>query len=339
MRSFIPTPSGAGPDPTETADTTDAARCGGGHDGRVSTPAAPLVAAPDLISELAGGPAGIDGRPVVLDVRWRLVPPPKGRKPRRRPDPVGEPDFDAGHVPGAVFLDLDSDLAGPPGPAGRHPLPDPDDLQTTLRRAGIGPSTPVVVHDGVGAGDGMAAARAWWVLRWAGLAPAQVRVLDGGFDAWTAAGGPTSTESGGARKPGDISIMAGAMPVLSADAALDVAERGLLLDARAPERFRGETEPIDPMAGHVPGAGNLPADSLLDDAGRWRPADELAEALRGLVGEAGPVGAYCGSGVSATMLVLAAEIAGVRPPQDPVALYVGSWSNWCAVKRPVATGA
>ncbi len=228
------------------------------HDGCVSTPAAPLVAAPDLISELAGGPAGTGGRPVVLDVRWRLVPPPEGRKPRRRPDPVGEPDFDAGHVPGAVFLDVDTDLAGPPGPAGRHPLPDPDDLQTTLRRAGIGRATPVVVHDGVGAGDAMAAARAWWVLRWAGLAPAQVRVLDGGFDAWTAAGGPTATESGGARRPGDIAIAAGAMPVLTADAAVDVAGRGVLLDARAPERFRGETEPIDPVAGHVPGAGQPP---------------------------------------------------------------------------------
>ena len=303
------------------------------------TPATPLVAAPDLVSELAAGPAGIDGRPVVLDVRWRLVPPPKGRKPRRRPDPVGEPDFDAGHVPGAVFLDIDTDLAGPPGPAGRHPLPDPDDLQTTLRRAGIGPTGSVVVHDGAGAGDGMAAARAWWVLRWAGLAPERVRVLDGGIDAWTAAGGALSTESGGARRPGDIAITAGAMPVLTADAAADVAGTGALLDARAPERFRGETEPIDPVAGHVPGAYNLPAGSLLDDDGRWRPAEELATALRGVVGEAAPVGAYCGSGVSATMLVLAAEIAGVRPPEDPVALYVGSWSNWCATKRPVEKGA
>jgi thiosulfate/3-mercaptopyruvate sulfurtransferase len=305
----------------------------------VPTPAAPLVAAPDLISELAGGPAGTDGRPIVLDVRWRLVPPPKGRKPRRRPDPVGEPDFDAGHVPGAVFLDVDTDLAGPPGPAGRHPLPDPDDLQTTLRRAGIGDRGGIVVHDGVGAGDGMAAARAWWVLRWAGLAPERVRVLDGGFDAWTAAGGPTSTASGGARTQGDIAITAGAMPVLTADAAVDVARTGVLLDARAPERFRGETEPIDPVAGHVPGAANLPAGTLLDDEGRWRPPEALATALRGVVGEAGPVGAYCGSGVSAAMLVLAAEIAGVRPAADPVALYVGSWSNWTAGKRPVETGA
>lgn len=275
----------------------------------------------------------------MLDVRWRLVPAPKGRAPRRRADPVGEPDFDAGHVPGAVFLDLDTDLAGPPGPAGRHPLPDPDDLQTTLRRAGVGPGSSVVVHDGVGAGDGMAAARAWWVLRWAGLAPQRVRVLDGGFDAWTAAGGETTTESGGVRAQGDITVSAGAMPVLTADAALELASSGVLLDARAPERFRGESEPIDPFAGHVPGADNLPAGSLLDSEGRWRSADALATVLSGALGEAGSVGAYCGSGVSATMLVLAAEIAGVRPPEDPVALYVGSWSNWCAGRRPVATGA
>jgi thiosulfate/3-mercaptopyruvate sulfurtransferase len=177
------------------------------------------------------------------------------------------------------------------------------------------------------------------VLRWAGLAPARVRVLDGGFDAWTAGGGPTSTESGGARTQGDIAITAGAMPVLTADAAVGIAQDGVLLDARAPERFRGETEPIDPVAGHVPGAANLPAGPLIDADGRWRPAEELATALRGVVGEAGPVGAYCGSGVSAAMLVLAAEIAGVRTPDDPVALYVGSWSNWCATKRPVETGA
>ncbi|WP_018334559.1 sulfurtransferase [Actinomycetospora chiangmaiensis] len=296
----------------------------------------PLVAAADLVAELAGGPAGTDGRPVVLDVRWRLTPPPKKRT-RRRPDPVGEPDFDAGHVPGAVFVDVDSELAGPPGPAGRHPLPDPDDLQTTLRRAGIGPSTPVVVHDGVGAGDGMAAARAWWVLRWAGLAPGQVRVLDGGFDAWTAAGGPTSTVSGGVRAQGDVDVAGGAMPVLTAESAASVARDATLLDARAAERYRGETEPIDPVAGHIPGAVNVPVGQVLAADGRWRPPAELAELLEPVVGTGS--GAYCGSGVSAAMLVLAAEIAGVRPPEDPLALYVGSWSNWVAGKRPVETGA
>ena len=305
--------------------------------GDVPSPDGPLLAATDLLAELAHGPAGTEGRPVVLDVRWRLTPPAKKRS-RRRPDPVGEPDFDAGHVPGSVFVDVDSELAGPPGPAGRHPLPDPDDLQTTMRRAGITPSSTVVVYDGAGAGDGMAAARAWWVLRWAGLTPARVRVLDGGWEAWTAAGGESSTVSGGVRRQGDVDVAGGAMPVLTAESAASTARDGSLVDARAPERYRGETEPIDPVAGHVPGATNLPAGSLLGPDGRWRPADELAGALRGVIGEAGPVGAYCGSGVSATMLVLAAEIAGVRPPEDPVGLYVGSWSNWVAGKRPVETG-
>ncbi|MEJ2868028.1 sulfurtransferase [Actinomycetospora sp. OC33-EN08] len=295
----------------------------------------PLVNAADLVAELADGPAGTGGRPVVLDVRWRLTPPP-AKRARRRPDPVGEPDFDAGHVPGAVFVDVDSELAGPPGPAGRHPLPDPDDLQTTLRRAGIGRSDPVVVYDGVGAGDGMAAARAWWVLRWAGLGPERVRVLDGGFGAWTAAGGESSTVSGGVRTQGDVDVSGGGMPVLTADSAAAVARDGTLLDARAAERFRGETEPIDPVAGHVPGATNLPVAGLLADDGRWRPASELAGLLEPVVGTV--TGAYCGSGVSAAMLVLAAEIAGLRPPGDPVGLYVGSWSNWVAGKRPVETG-
>ncbi|MDL5156453.1 sulfurtransferase [Actinomycetospora termitidis] len=298
-------------------------------------PQGPLVSAADLVAELAGGPAGVDGRPVVLDVRWRLTPPPKKRT-RRRPDPVGEPDFDAGHVPGAVFVDVDSELAGPPGPAGRHPLPDPDDLQTTMRRAGIGRTGSVVVYDGVGAGDGMAAARAWWVLRWAGLAPEQVRVLDGGYGAWTAAGGESSTASGGVRTQGDVDVAGGGMPVLTADSAASVAARGTLLDARAAERFRGETEPIDPVAGHIPGAANVPVAGLLTDDGRWRSATELAGLLEPVVGTV--AGAYCGSGVSAAMLVLAAEIAGVRPPEDPVGLYVGSWSNWVAGKRPVETG-
>ncbi|MCD2189804.1 sulfurtransferase [Actinomycetospora soli] len=300
----------------------------------------PLVSAADLLAELAGGPAGTDGRPIVLDVRWRLTPPPKKRT-RRRPDPVGEPDFDAGHVPGAVFVDVDSELAGPPGPAGRHPLPDPDDLQTTLRRASIAATSSVVVYDAVGAGDGMAAARAWWVLRWAGLAPGRVRVLDGGFGAWTAAGGESSTVSGGVRRQGDVDVAGGAMPVLTAESAGALAQDGVLLDARAAERYRGETEPIDPVAGHIPGAVNLPVGQVLAEDGRWRPAAELAELLgrAGLGDGAGAgSGAYCGSGVSAAMLVLAAEIAGVRPPEDPVALYVGSWSNWVAGKRPVETG-
>jgi thiosulfate/3-mercaptopyruvate sulfurtransferase len=130
------------------------------------------------------------------------------------------------------------------------------------------------------------------------------------------------------------------MPVLTADAAAAVAGTagGVLLDARAAERFRGETEPIDPVAGHVPGAANLPAASLLGDDGRWREPEAAAAVLRPLVEGAGAVGAYCGSGVSAAMLVLALEHAGLRPPADPAGLYVGSWSHWCGTGRPVETG-
>lgn len=279
------------------------------------------------------------GRPVVLDVRWTLRPPPRTAKERRaaaREDPPGLVEHDAGHVPGSVFVDLDTELAGQPGPAGRHPLPDPDVLEETLQRAGAGRDDAIVVYDG---GDGMAAARAWWVLRWGGVAPERVAVLDGGWPAWVAAGGEVSTTSGGVRRPGDLRVAAGSMPVLTAGAAADVAAgaQGVLLDARAAERFRGESEPIDPVAGHVPGAVNLPAAALLDD-GHWRAPDAVAAVLRPLVEGAGTVGAYCGSGVSAAMLVLALEHAGLRPPDDPAGLYVGSWSHWCGTGRPVETG-
>ena len=263
---------------------------------------------------------------MVLDVRWHLG------------GPSGEEDFDAGHIPGAVFVDLDAELAGRPGPAGRHPLPDPDDLEVTLRRVGVGRRSPVVVYDG---GDAMASSRAWWVLRWAGLPADRVRVLDGGWPAWLAAGGEQSTR-GGPRPMGDVAVSAGAMPVLAADTAAALGERGALLDARAPQRFAGEDEPVDPVAGHVPGARNVPASTLLGPDGRFRPPGELAELLGPYTaGSAGApaVGAYCGSGVSATMLVLAAELAGLRAPDAPVALYVGSWSHWCATRRPVETGA
>jgi thiosulfate/3-mercaptopyruvate sulfurtransferase len=280
-------------------------------------------------------------RPAVLDVRWRLRPPPRTPKEVRaaaREDPPGLVEYDAGHLPGAVFVDLDTELAGPPGPAGRHPLPDPDVLEETLRRAGVTRSRSVVAYDG---GDGLAAARAWWVLRWAGLAPERVAVLDGGFPAWVAEGGEVTTAPPGVRAPGDVGVGGGAMPVLSADAAASLADdpAAVLVDGRAGERFRGETEPLEPVAGHVPGAANLPASSLLDVDGRWRAPDELAAALGDVLPDtAAPVGAYCGSGVSATMLVLALERSGLRPPSDPAGLYVGSWSHWCAAKRPVEAG-
>ncbi|MFI7429430.1 sulfurtransferase [Micromonospora sp. NPDC049836] len=258
--------------------------------------------------------------PVLLDVRWRLAGPP------------GRDDYLAGHLPGAVFVDLDTELCGPPGTAGRHPLPDPAALQAALRSAGVRAGHPVVVYDG---GDGMAAARAWWTLRWAGHRP--VRVLHGGFPAWVAAGRPVSTEAP-SPTPGDVTAAPGALPVLDAAEAarLAAADPGVLLDVRAAPRYRGETEPVDPVAGHVPGAVNLPAPEYVAD-GRFPAAAALRERFAAAgVAQDTPVGAYCGSGVTAAQAVLALHLAG-RPD---AALYVGSWSNWVAdPDRPVATGA
>lgn len=274
----------------------------------------PLIEAAQLAAALAE-----PDPPTLLDVRWRLTGPP------------GRDDYVAAHLPGAVFVDLDTALCGPPGAAGRHPLPDPAALQAALRAAGVRDGHPVVVYDG---GDGMAAARAWWTLRWAGHRP--VRLLHGGWPAWLAAGLPTSTEAP-TPPPGDVTVRPGALPVLDANEAarLAAADAGVLLDVRAASRYRGETEPIDPVAGHVPGAVNLPAPEYVTE-GRFPAADVLRErfATAGVT-DGTPVGAYCGSGVTAAQAVLALHLAG-RPD---AALYVGSWSNWVAdPHRPVATG-
>ncbi|GAA3227371.1 sulfurtransferase [Pseudonocardia petroleophila] len=267
-------------------------------------------------------------RPVVIDVRRPPVAGPGG--------PPGREEYAAAHVPGSVYLDLDTDLASAPGPAGRHPLPEPGRLQDALRGAGVRDGSRVVVLDH---GDATMAGRAWWLLRWAGLPAERVQVLDGGWAAWVAAGLPVTADP---TPPvaGDVAVRPGGMPVLDADGAVAVVDAdGVLLDARSGPRFRGETEPLDPVAGHVPGAVNLPAAELLGADGFWPSPAELAARLEALGVRAGaPVAAYCGSGVTAAALVLAAEHAGVRPPADPAALYVGSWSNWCALGRPVATG-
>jgi thiosulfate/3-mercaptopyruvate sulfurtransferase len=263
-----------------------------------------------------------DEPPVVLDVRWRLGGPP------------GLAEYRRGHLPGAVFVDLDTELAAPPGPAGRHPLPDPAALQAALRAAGVRSGRPVVIYD---AADGSVAARAWWLLRWSGHT--EVAVVDGGYAAWTDEQRPVSTDEA-TPTPGDIDVRPGAMPVLTADEAAALAEAGVLLDARAPERYRGDVEPVDPRAGHVPGAVNAPFAGHLGADGRWRPAAELAERFATLgVRPDAPVGAYCGSGVTASSVVLALEVAGVTSAAAPAALYAGSWSNWSAdPDRPVATG-
>jgi thiosulfate/3-mercaptopyruvate sulfurtransferase len=272
-----------------------------------------LIDVPTLAGELAQSDP-----PAVIDVRFRLGGPPT------------RPDYLAAHVPGAVFLDIEADFSGPPGPAGRHPLPQPAALQAALRRAGVRADRAVVVYDD---GDGVAAARAWWTLRWAGHP--LVHVLDGGYAGWLAAGRPVEPGEAEAA-PGDFEVRPGALSVLDATAAAELARTGVLLDARTEARYLGEHEPVDPVAGHIPGAVNLPVAQLSGPDGRLLAADRLREIFEqaGITGDT--VGAYCGSGINAARTVLALTVAGVADP----ALYVGSWSNWITdPTRPVATGA
>jgi len=269
------------------------------------------------ITELAGALAG-DAPPTLIDVRWRLGGPP------------GIDRYRAGHLPGAVFVDLDASLAGPPGPGGRHPLPASADFAAAMRAAGVSSQRPVVVYDD---GDATVAARAWWLLRYFGHD--RVRVLDGGYAAWLSAGEPVSTQDVAA-VPGDFAAEPGHLPVLDAGGAAEVAQSGILLDARAPARYRGETEPVDPVAGHIPGALSAPTAENVTSAGFFRPVAELQARFAdlGIGPGAGVVGAYCGSGVHAAHELLAMELAGLRG-----ALYVGSWSHWITdPSRPVATG-
>jgi thiosulfate/3-mercaptopyruvate sulfurtransferase len=275
----------------------------------------PLVSVRELAAQLGGRTA--DEVPALLDVRWALGGPP------------GIEDYLAGHIPGAAFVDLETELAAPPAQGGRHPLPELSVFQAAMRRAGVSNQRPAVVYDAAG---GLAAARAWWLLRYS--AHPDVRLLDGGLAAWTASGAPLR----GGREDvaeGDFVGRAGAMPVLDAASAASLARRGMLLDARAPERFRGEHEPIDRVAGHVPGAVNLPTIGNLDASERFLEADRLRERFQAAGIAAGAeLGAYCGSGVTAAHEVLALELAGFR-----AALYPGSWSEWITdPQRPVATG-
>lgn len=236
-------------------------------------------------------------------------------------------------------MDLDTDLAAPPapplpgapgaGPGGRHPLPDAAAFQAIMRRLGVRSGSRVVVYD---AADATSAARAWWLLRYFGHG--DVRVLDGGFRAWTEAGLPVTTDVP-SPEPGDFVARPGGMPLLDAAAAAALAANGVLLDAREAERYRGEAEPIDPVAGHVPGALNAPTSGNVDASGRLLPVAALRQRFAALGADGSrPVGAYCGSGVTAAQAVLALDVAGV-----PAALYAGSWSDWITdPSRPVATG-
>ena len=291
----------------------------------------PLISVRELHALLAE-----QARPTVLDVRWALG------------DPHGHKHFEARRIPGSVYVDLDTELAAAATPdAGRHPLPEVETLQTAARRWGVRHDAGVVVLDDNG---GLSAARAWWLLRWAGVS--DVRVLDGGLRAWEAAGYPVDDGSVPVAEPveGDVVVRPGQLPTLDAYQAAALARTGLLLDARAGERYRGEAEPIDPRAGHIPGAVSAPTSENLSRDGRFRPVGELRArfAELGAVDAAGvakpadapkadtqSIGVYCGSGVTAAHEILALHVAGIE-----AALYPGSWSQWSSdPERPVATGA
>lgn len=269
-----------------------------------------LITATELAALLAAGD------PVtVLDVRWQLT------------EPDGRAAYERAHIPTAVYVSLEDELSDHAITGrGRHPLPSGRAVEAAARRWGVRDGGRVVVYDDW---NRAGSARAWWVLTAAGIP--NVRILDGGLAAWTADGG--ALEAGAATpQAGDVRVLhddlyAGALRTLTAE---QVMAAETLLDARAPERFRGDVEPIDPIAGHIPGARNVPSTGLLADDGTFLQDDDLARRFDGI----GDVGAYCGSGVTASVLVAALASLGVD-----AALYPGSWSEWsCDGGRPVETG-
>lgn len=254
---------------------------------------------------------------ILLDVRWSLG------------DPSGHQHYREAHIPGAVYVDLESQLCGPGGPGlGRHPLPTADALQEAARQWGINDGDTVVAYDDSG---NLAASRLWWLLRHAGFP--SISLLDGGLRAWRAAG--LDVEGGEERHcVGNVHLSTGHMPVVSIPDLLEPSTIDVVLDARAGERYRGEHEPIDPRAGHIPGALSAPtADNLLDDS-RFRSREELRRRFATLGADRGRVAVYCGSGITAAHEIAALDIAGIE-----AALFPGSWSQWSTTEGlPVATG-
>lgn len=270
------------------------------------------VSAFDLAAELAGE------HPIhVLDVRYRLD----------KPD--GRDDFAAGHIPGAVYVDLDKELAEHGAPElGRHPVPSTARLQKAARRWGVQKDSEIVIVDDFAM---MGASRAWWLLDGSGFT--NVRVLDGGMRAWRAADGELETGEGMTPEPSDVEITSLHVGLSVAEAAV-WPEDGTLIDVRVAERYRGETEPLDPIAGHVPGAVNLPGSRYLAEDGTLKPADEIRAAFAEVAGDR-PIALYCGSGITAAQAALAAASAGID-----VELFPGSWSAWSNTPgAPIATGA
>lgn len=284
---------------------------------------APILISAEELRELL-----VESSPRVLDVRYRLG------------FTDGHEQYLAGHIPGAVFADLEGELAGHGAPSeGRHPLPDDAALEASARGWGIHAGQTVVVYDDA---RSLPASRAWWALRRAGIG--DVRLLDGGLAAWIVAGGAVDPGEV-VPEPGDVVLARpGAVGVLTTG---QVAEwDGILLDARAPERFRGESEPIDPVAGHIPGARNLPISEVLTEDGRFRSPERIAAAFAAVGAGSGAgagvdagagearIAAYCGSGVTAAQLALAGALIGRE-----VVVFPGSWSAWSNTPGlPVATG-
>jgi thiosulfate/3-mercaptopyruvate sulfurtransferase len=276
-----------------------------------------LISTAELAARL--GEPGV----IVVDVRHDLA----------RPDAWGESQYRAAHVPGAVFLHLDRDLSAPrTGANGRHPLPSPSVCEEVFGRAGIGGTSQVVAYDH---DNGAYASRLWWMLRW--LGHDAVAVLDGGYVKWERERRPASTDVPPPRRgdfvarPRPMAVDAAALQASLADSSL------LVVDARAPERFRGEVEPLDPVAGHIPGAVNRPFPRNLGPEGTFKSATELRAEYAALASDRAPetIVHQCGSGVTACHNLLAMEIAGIRGTR----LYPGSWSEWCAdPSRPVARG-
>jgi thiosulfate/3-mercaptopyruvate sulfurtransferase len=273
----------------------------------VAEPRSALVSAATLAERL--------DEMLVLDVQYALSGTP------------GRDRYVGAHLPGARFLDLDEVLADPPGEHGRHPLPSAARLERGLRALGVHDDSEVVLYD---QHTSLGAARAWWVLRWAGLA--DVRVLDGGLAAWVEQGGET-TRAVPAPASGTVTVRPGSLPVLEVgDVEGFIAGGGTLLDARTPERFRGEVEPIDSEAGHIPGSVNLPVAEVLRSDGRFATPEAVRRVLaEHRIPDDRPVGTSCGSGVTACQLALALHEAGVGATP-----FIGSWSEWIRdPQRPV----
>jgi thiosulfate/3-mercaptopyruvate sulfurtransferase len=271
----------------------------------------PLISAAELL-------AAIDEPGIrIADVRWFLGEPERGRV-----------EYQQGHLPGAVFVDVDRDLSAPRG-AGRHPLPDPTGFADRMGQLGFGDQHTIVVYD---AASGQVGARMWWMLD--RLGHRDVVMLDGGLAAWRAAGGELTVSKTTPLRA--TMTLARAWPTITDRETVAASDGSIdLVDVRAPERFSGESEPIERVAGHIPGARNRPCDSMVTEDGRMKPADELRPLIRGEGPRSElPLVISCGSGVTACFGMLAARMAGLP---DPI-LYPGSFSDWAGSRMPITTG-